>query len=125
MKLLSIIFKNCLQTGTFYNNWKKSNVVPLHKKGDKQCCCKTIVQFCCCQYVIKFSKEFNSMLEFFEENNLCPHQSGFRSSDSCQSQLLFIVIMTSVLVNQSPTLEVRENFLHISKSFDKALAIQA
>ena len=33
---LSIIFKNCLQTGTFPNNWKNSNVVPVHKKDDKQ-----------------------------------------------------------------------------------------
>ena len=35
VKPLSIIFKSCLQTGTFPNNWKKSNVVPVHKKGDK------------------------------------------------------------------------------------------
>ena len=35
VKPLSMIFKNCLQTGTFHNNWKKSNVVPVHKKGDK------------------------------------------------------------------------------------------
>ena len=33
---LSIIFKNFLQSGSFHNNWKKSNVVPIHKKGDKQ-----------------------------------------------------------------------------------------
>ena len=33
---LSIIFKNCLQSGSFPNNWKKSNVAPIHKKGDKQ-----------------------------------------------------------------------------------------
>ena len=26
----SIIFKNCLQSGSFPNNWKKSNVVPIH-----------------------------------------------------------------------------------------------
>ena len=32
VKPLSIIFKNCLQTGTFPNNWKKSDVVPIHKK---------------------------------------------------------------------------------------------
>ena len=36
MKPLSIIFKNCLQTGTFPNNWKRPNVVPIHKRGDKQ-----------------------------------------------------------------------------------------
>ena len=28
---LSIIFKNCLQIRSFPNNWKKSNVVPIHK----------------------------------------------------------------------------------------------
>ena len=33
---LSIIFKNCLQSRSFPNNRKKSNVVPIHKKGDKQ-----------------------------------------------------------------------------------------
>ena len=27
---LSIIFKNCLQSGTFPSNWKKSNVVSVH-----------------------------------------------------------------------------------------------
>ena len=36
VKPLSIIFKNCLQTGTFPNNGKKSNVVTIHIKGDKQ-----------------------------------------------------------------------------------------
>ena len=36
VKPLSIIFENCLQSGSFPNNWKKSNVVPIHKKGDKQ-----------------------------------------------------------------------------------------
>ena len=36
VKVLSIIFKNCLQSRSFPNNWKKSNVVPIHKKDDKQ-----------------------------------------------------------------------------------------
>ena len=31
-KPLSIIFENCLQSRSFPNNWKKSNVVPIHKK---------------------------------------------------------------------------------------------
>ena len=62
------------------------------------------------------------MLEFLEENNLLwPHQSGFHSSDSCQSQLLSIVhdIYASFAIQQSPILEVRANFLDISKVFDK------
>ena len=41
----SIIFKNCLQSGSFSNNWKK--------EGDKQLL-QTIGLFLFCQYVIKF-----------------------------------------------------------------------
>ena len=33
---LSIIYKNCIDTGIFSDSWKKSNIVPLHGKGDKQ-----------------------------------------------------------------------------------------
>ena len=35
-KPLSIIFKSCLTQGIFLSEWKKSNVVPVHKKNDKQ-----------------------------------------------------------------------------------------
>ena len=35
-KPLSIIYKNCIKTGMYPNVWKKSNIVPVHKKGDKQ-----------------------------------------------------------------------------------------
>ena len=31
-KPLEIIFKNCLKEGTFPNEWKKNNVVAIHKK---------------------------------------------------------------------------------------------
>ena len=33
---LSILFQNCIDTRTFPDAWKKSNIVPVHKKGDKQ-----------------------------------------------------------------------------------------
>ena len=35
-KCLEIIFHRCLETGTFPNDWKKGNVVPVYKKGDKK-----------------------------------------------------------------------------------------
>ena len=52
-KPLEIIFKSCIEKGQFPNERKKANVVPVHKKGDKQVlrnyqpvsllpiCCKT------------------------------------------------------------------------------------
>ena len=118
---LSIIFKNCLQTGTFPNNWKKSNVVPIHEKVDKQ----LLQNYCPVSLLPICSKiferiVFNPMLEFLEENNLfCPHQSGFCSSDSCQRQLLSIIHDIYASFDQNPTLEVRANFLDISKTFNK------
>ena len=33
---LSLIYKNCIENGTFPAIWKKSNIVPVHKKRDKQ-----------------------------------------------------------------------------------------
>ena len=35
-KPLSIIFRNCLKAGYFPTAWKKANVVPVHKKGNRQ-----------------------------------------------------------------------------------------
>ena len=121
MKPLSIIFKNCLQTGNFPNNWKKSNVVPIHKKGDKQFLqnYRPVSLLPICSKI--FEKIiFNPMVDFLEEYSLlCPHQSGFRSSDSFQSQLLSIFHDIYASFDQSRNLEVRANFLDISKAFDK------
>ena len=35
-KPLELIFRSCLENGKFPTEWKKANVVPAHKKGDKQ-----------------------------------------------------------------------------------------
>ena len=35
-KPLSIIFNDCLNEDKFPDKWKKANVVPIHKKGNKQ-----------------------------------------------------------------------------------------
>ena len=35
-KPLCMIFNNCIDTGTFPDIWKRSNIMPVHRKGDKQ-----------------------------------------------------------------------------------------
>ena len=35
-KSLELIFKQALITGTYSSDWKKGNIVTVHKKGDKQ-----------------------------------------------------------------------------------------
>ena len=34
VKPLTILLKNCISQGIFPDNWKKSNIYPIHKKGD-------------------------------------------------------------------------------------------
>ena len=36
MKPVAFLFKNCISQCIFPDNWKKSNIFPSHKKGDKQ-----------------------------------------------------------------------------------------
>ena len=63
---------------------------------------------------------FNPVFEFREENKLLsPNQSDFWPNDSCENQLLSIVHSIYADFDQSPSLEVRANFLDISKAFDK------
>ena len=33
---LSLIFRGYIDTGVYPDTWKKSNIIPIHKKGDKQ-----------------------------------------------------------------------------------------
>ena len=33
---LSLIFRGCIDTNVYPGTWKKSNIIPVHKKGDKQ-----------------------------------------------------------------------------------------
>ena len=34
---LELIFNECISNGVFSSEWKKGNVVPIHKKNDTQC----------------------------------------------------------------------------------------
>ena len=91
-KPLELIFKTCLRNGRFPLEWNKANVVPIHKKGDKQ----TIKNYRPVSLLPTCGKIFepllyDTMFDFFSKNNLLsPNQSGFRLGDSCINQLLSI-----------------------------------
>ena len=113
------IFKNCLKCGIFPDDWKKGNIVPIFKKGDKQ----NIKNYRPVSLLPICSKIFeriiyDNMLKYFLDNNLItPKQSGFRPGDSCINQLLLIT--HDIFTSFDNGLEVRGVFLDISKAFDK------
>ena len=91
-KSLELIFKSCLESGKFPLEWKKVNVVPPHKKGDKQ----ILENYCPVSLLpitgkISESTLYNNTFEFFTKNDLISHNhSGFKPGESCINQLLSI-----------------------------------
>ena len=74
----------------FPNDWKKGNVVPVFKKGNKKILknYRSISLFPVCGKIIE-KLIFNEMFKFFIANDLIsPNQSGFEPGDSCINQLL-------------------------------------
>ena len=118
-KPLEIIFNQCLETGVFPSEWKKGNIAPIHKKGDKQMVqnYRPVSLLPICGKILE-RLMFNEMFEFFIENKLISSsQSGFKPGDSCINQLLSIT--HEVYSSFDEGLEVRSIFLDIAKAFDK------
>ena len=62
---------------------------------------------------------FNSLFLFLENNLLTSEHSGFRPNDSSVNQLLSTVHSIYSDFDHNLSLELRGNFLNISKAFDK------
>ena len=121
-KHLPIIINNCVTTGIFAYIWKKSNVMPVHKKNDKQ----LINNYRPVSLLPVFGKIFERIIfdniyRYLDIHNLLnPYQSGFRPKDSCVYQLVEITHNIFSSVDCNSTLETRTVFLDILEAFDKS-----
>ena len=70
----------------------------------------------CSKVIEKFA--FNPVVNFLEQK-LSHHQSDFCLKDPCRYQLLAILHSIYANFDESFSLEVRTNFLDISKTFNK------
>ena len=62
----------------------------------------------------------DSLFNYLVRNKLfTPSQSGFLLGDWCIAQLLSIIQEVQTVFDENPTVDVRGNFLDISKAFDK------
>ena len=110
---LSILFNNCLNQSIFPDIWKRWNICPVHRKGDKQIIInyRPVSLLPICGKIFE-RLIFNSLYEYVEENKLLSmHQSGFRSNDSYVNQLLSTVHNLCKGFDAYPTLETPSVFL--------------
>ena len=86
----SLIFRGCIDTDVYPDSWKKSYIVPVHKKGDKHIVnnYRPVSLLPICSKILQ-KIIFDSIMRFLNENKLLGDaQSGFKPSDSCEYQLL-------------------------------------
>ena len=118
---LRLIFENCLHQGIFPEPWKRANIVPVHKKNEKN----LKENYRPISLLPIFSKILEKLIYdslysyLIKEMLLNPNQSGFRPGDSTINQLLSITHSVFEAFDCNPTLEVRSVYLDISKAFDR------
>ena len=118
---LTLIFKFSLRNGTFPDTWKMANIIPVHKKEEKN----IVKNYRPISLLPIFAKVFerllfNSLFAHFHDNDLFTKcQSGFMPGDSCISQLLSIVHEIQSSFECNSPVDTRAIFLDISKAFDK------
>ena len=112
-KPLELIFQPCIKHRKFPNEWKMANVVPVHKKSDKQILKNywPVSLLPICGKVFE-RLIYNSLFEYFIENDsISPNQSGFKPGDSFTNQL--ISITHKIYQSFDDGFEVRGVFLNI------------
>ena len=116
------MFENYVRHGIVPVTWKRANVVPVHKKHEKnlkgnyrpisllQIFCEDLEELL-----------YESLYSHFEKKYLLnPNQSGFHPGDSTVNQLLSITHSIFEAFDSNSILEVRSVYLDTSKAFDRA-----
>ena len=116
---LAIIFSKSVADGKIPLDWKRANVVPIHKKGDKgvadnyrpvsltSLVCKVL------ESIIK-----DKIVDFLDENGIIREtQHGFRKGRSCLTNLLEFLDFVTACFDSGKQVDV--SYLDFSKAFDK------
>ena len=119
---LHIIYKDCIARGYFPDKWKMANVVPIHKKKEKN----LIQNYRPVSLLPICGKIFEKLIfdklypYIFNNGFIDDRQSGYRHGDSKVKQLLSITHEIYKAFNANK--EMRAVFLDISRAFDKVWA---
>ena len=117
--ILTIIFNKSLELGKLPLDWKHANICPVYKKGDKHDAInyRPISLTCICCKIMEHVISSNIM-SFLETNNiLYDLQHGFRSSRSCETQLISFIQNICQSLNKKIQTDII--IMDFAKAFDK------
>ena len=100
IKPLELIFESCIKRGKFSIEWKKTSVVPVHTKNDKQLKedCHPISLLPICD---KISERliYNKMFEFFTDNELISSNNPASNQETPASINCYVLL--TIVINLS------------------------
>ncbi len=116
--VLTLIFKQSLETGTLPDDWLKANVAPIYKKGNKNlaenyrpvsltCICCKVMEHILCKHMLNHL-DLHKILTTL--------QHGFRHGFSCETQLL--VTLSDLMKRNNNKEQIDIIILDFSKAFD-------
>ncbi|VDM04669.1 unnamed protein product [Schistocephalus solidus] len=119
VSLLSKIFESLMEAGALTTEWVIANITPIYKGGERT----SPISFrpvsltsICCKMLEKISK--TEMIRHLEENNLpSSYQHGFRSGQSCLTNLLSSMECWTKSLEMG--LSVDAVYIDFSKALDK------
>ena len=112
-----ILFANCVRRGLFPAIWKYANIVPVHKKNEKNLKEKyrTISLLPIFGRILEKLMYDSPYSHLVSHELLIPNQSGFRPGDSTINQLLQITHTIFKALDCNPPLDVHSVYLDISR----------
>ena len=118
-RILTIIYTRSYETGEAPDDWKRANVAPVYKKGNKHdpANYRPISLTCISCKLMEHVIASQIMSHGNSNNILYDLQHGFRSKRSCESQLLELT--TELFNNTQNGKQTDALVLDFSKAFDK------
>ena len=115
---LEIIFNKSIEEGTFPENMKKTDVIPLYKSKDKQECSNyRPISFLITLLKLLEKLIYKRVYLFLEKTEqIFPSQYGFRTSHSCENAVS--ELLSTIIKGKEEGLYTLSLFLDLSKAFD-------
>ena len=116
---LTHLYQYSFDTGTVPDDWKKANIVPIFKKGEKHVPSNyrpvSLTSIAC--KLLEHSIHSTVMDHFDKYSILCDEQHGFRARRSCESQLLITIDQLAKNFEEGHQTDII--LLDFAKAFDK------